>query len=188
MSISIVYPLVELLGGAGALYLLNFSEGFLGLFHSTIFFSIFCVFLCHFIVDLKHQILPDGLNIYLGCVFLMNMFVFLNWQFSLLGFCVGFGFPYLITEIFYRIRGEVGLGGGDIKLYGVLGLYLGPQGVLQNIFLSSALGSVITILLIMARKVDKKTPIPFGPFIIILASWQIFSPKTYQKSMALLMP
>ena len=188
MSISIVYPLVELLGGVGALYLLNFSEGFLTLFHSALFYGIFCIFLCHFIIDLKHQILPDGLNIYLGCIFLMNMFIFSNWQFALMGFCTGFGFPYLVAMVFHFIRGEMGLGGGDIKLYGVLGLYLGPMGILQNIFLSSMLGSVITILLILAKKIDKKTPIPFGPFIIILAFWQIFLPEMYQKSMSFLMP
>ena len=187
-SISIVYPLVELLGGIGAVYLLNFSEGIFVFFHSIILFCIFCVFLCHFIIDLRHQILPDGLNIYLGCIFLMNMFVFLNWQFSLIGFCIGFGFPYLIALVFYFMKGEVGLGGGDIKLYGVLGLYLGPVGILQNIFLSSVLGSVVTILLILLNKVDRKTPIPFGPFIIILASWQIFFPKEYQKSMTYLVP
>ena len=186
--ISIVYPLVELLGGLGALYLLDFSEGFLALFRSTLLFGTFCIFLCHFIIDLRHKILPDGLNIYLGCIFLMNMLVFSNWQFSLIGFGAGFGFPYLVARIFHFIRGEMGLGGGDIKLYGILGLYLGPMGILQNIFLSSMLGSVVTILLILAKKIDKNTPVPFGPFIIILAFWQIFFPETYQKSMSFLMP
>ena len=187
-SISIVYPLVELLGGLGAFFLINFTGGALPLFHSVILFSAFCVFLCHFVIDLRHQILPDGLNIYLGCIFLMNMIIFLDWQFSLIGFCIGFGFPYLITLVFYFVRGEVGLGGGDIKLYGVLGLYLGPLGVLQNIFLSSILGSLVTLSLICFKKADKKTPIPFGPFIIAVASWQIFSPKTYQNSMMILLP
>ena len=188
IPISIVYPLVELIGGISALCLINFSGGILVFFHSIVLFGIFCVFLSHFIIDLRHQILPDGLNIYLGCMFLMNMFVFLDWQFSLVGFCIGFGFPYLITLVFYFVRGEIGLGGGDIKLYGVLGLYLGPVGILQNIFLSSALGSVITLFLILLKKVDKNTPIPFGPFIIVLASWQIFFPKEYKKSILFLMP
>ena len=186
--ISKVYPLVELLGGMGACLTIDFSGDLFHLFHSIILFGAFCVFLCHFIIDLRHQILPDGLNIYLGCMFLMNMVLFLDWKFSALGFCLGFGFPYLITLLFYFVRGEVGLGGGDIKLYGVLGLYLGPLGILQNIFLSSILGSVVTLLLILSKKIDRSTPIPFGPFIIGIASWQIFFPKVYKKSMEILLP
>ena len=186
--ISALYPLVELLGGLGAFLLIDFSAGPSALFRSVILFSVVCVFLCHFIIDLKHQILPDGLNIYLGCIFLMNMIIFLNWKFSLLGFCIGFGFPYLITLLFYWLKGEIGLGGGDIKLYGVLGLYLGPLGVLQNVFLSSLLGSVVTLSLILSKKIDKKTPVPFGPFIIAVASWQIFFPKIYKKSISFFLP
>ena len=95
----------------------------------------------------------------------------------ILGGCLGFGFPYVVAYIFLKWKGIEGLGGGDIKLFGALGIYLGPQGVMQNIFLSCLLGSIIGVSLIILKLIDKKKPIPFGPFIIIAAIIQIFFPS-----------
>ena len=177
--IPITYPLVELIAGMSAFLLLRPIEDFLPFFHSIILFATVCVFLCHFIIDLRHQILPDGLNLYLGLLFLLNSFLFLDWKFSLFGAILGFSFPYLITHLFYLVKKQVGMGGGDIKLYAVLGLYLGPLGIMQNIFLSSLLGCFIFLGLLLLKKKTRNDPIPFGPFIIVAASAQIFFPKFY---------
>ena len=101
------------------------------------------------------------------------------WSYWLLGAVVGAGFPLLVSWIFYQLKGQVGLGGGDIKLFGVLGLYLGPIGILQNIFLSCFVGAFVGLFLLLARVIKRENPIPFGPFIIIVASFQIFADKWF---------
>lgn len=72
------------------------------------------------------------------------------------------------------------MGGGDIKLYGALGLYLGPQQIVVTLFLSCLLGSLVGLALIMSKRMNRETPIAFGPFIIIVASLQVFFPQ-FQK-------
>jgi leader peptidase (prepilin peptidase)/N-methyltransferase len=128
----------------------------------------------HFIIDVKHQVLPDSINIYLGLLFFMVALFTRPWSHWLIGASFGFGFPLLVSWIFYQIRGQIGLGGGDIKLYGVLGIYLGPMGIMQNIFLSCFLGAIVGLILMLAKIIKRDNPIPFGPFILIVASVQIF--------------
>jgi leader peptidase (prepilin peptidase)/N-methyltransferase len=103
------------------------------------------------------------------------------------GAMVGFLFPLAVTYGFFLIKGQVGLGGGDIKLYGVLGLYLGPVGIIQNIFLSCFLGALIGGILIIFRVVDRKTPIPFGPFIVSIAALQFFIPDYFDQAVKFFM-
>jgi leader peptidase (prepilin peptidase)/N-methyltransferase len=99
--------------------------------------------------------------------------------FWLLGGLVGLGFPLIVTWVFFKLRGQVGLGGGDIKLYGALGIYLGPVGIMQNIFLSCFLGATVGLIMIALKYMKKDNPIPFGPFIIITGAFQIFFPDLF---------
>lgn len=144
------------------------------------YFSVFCVFLVHFFIDLRHQILPDSLNLYLAMLFLCYGIFYLSWKQWLLGGIVGLSMPLLVTWLFYLAKGKVGLGGGDIKLYGALGIFLGPMGVLQTIFLSCLLGSVVGLVLILSKRIDRNHPIAFGPFIIIVSFVQIFFPQAIE--------
>jgi leader peptidase (prepilin peptidase)/N-methyltransferase len=81
---------------------------------------------------------------------------------SLLGLIISAGI-FLLISIVYK----GGLGGGDIKLIGVLGFILGIKMILLNIFLSFILGAIISIFLLLFKIKGKKDPIPFGPFICI---------------------
>jgi leader peptidase (prepilin peptidase)/N-methyltransferase len=85
--------------------------------------------------------------------------------------------PLAVTWAFYKIRGQVGLGGGDIKLFGILGILLGPTGILFNIFFSCFVGAVIGLIMIYFKKLSKDRPMAFGPAIILVAVFQIFFPK-----------
>lgn len=173
-QISRQYPLVEL--GCGVFAALIAPRDFepSSLINFFFFFSVFSAFLVHFIVDLKHQILPDSINIYLALLFLLVSFMNNSWTHWLIGGALGLGFPLLVSWVFYLLKGQVGLGGGDIKLYGALGIYLGPIGVMQNIFLSCFLGALIGLVLIGTKVIKRDNPIPFGPFIIIVGAFQIF--------------
>lgn len=175
-KISPLYPAVEFLTGLFAFLIAPRSIEPNDLFNFIFFLGVFSAFLVHFIVDLKHQVLPDPVNIYLGILFFVVALVTRPWSHWVLGFGLGLGFPLLVSWIFYLIKGQVGLGGGDIKLYAVLGIYLGPIAVMQNIFLSCFLGAIVGIVLIATKLIKKENPIPFGPFIIIVAGLQIFTP------------
>ncbi|EQC43489.1 A24 family peptidase [Bacteriovorax sp. Seq25_V] len=185
-SISFRYPLVEMITGFVAFLLfpkvLNYSHAA----SSLLYFSIFCALLVHFFIDLKHKILPDGINIYLGICFFVLAVTKYHYMHWLVGGLIGFLFPLGVTYLFYILRNQVGLGGGDIKLFGVLGLFLGPIGIIHNILFSCILGSVIGLPLMAFKIIDRKTAVPFGPFIIIVAIAQIYFPEFFKSFVSLI--
>jgi prepilin signal peptidase PulO-like enzyme (type II secretory pathway) len=183
-KISILYPAVELMTAVFAFIIAPSSLEPPELINFLFFIGIFSAFLVHFIIDLKHQLLPDSINIYLGILFFAMTIMSKPWTHWFLGFSIGLGFPLLVSWIFYLIKGQVGLGGGDIKLYAVLGLYLGPIAVMQNIFLSCFLGAFVGIILMIFKVIKKENPIPFGPFILIVASLQIFNSHWFNALMS----
>ncbi|MCR4419645.1 MAG: prepilin peptidase [Clostridia bacterium] len=62
-----------------------------------------------------------------------------------------------------------GMGEGDVKLAGAVGLYLGPAGAVMTLFLAAALGAIIGGLLILLGRRGRKEPIPFAPFLAVAA-------------------
>jgi prepilin signal peptidase PulO-like enzyme (type II secretory pathway) len=178
------YPLIELLTGLFAFWLFPETTDIesMGLF--VFYFVIACIFLCHLFIDLDHHLLLDSLNLYLlGLVLPFAIFTF-TWPYWLLGAAIGFGGPLAITWLFYKIRGQVGLGGGDIKLYGILGLYLGPTGIIFNIFMSCFLGAIVGIIFIATKRMSREHPMAFGPSILAVAALQIFFPEISSKVQA----
>lgn len=179
-KISWRYPSVELLTALASCYLGYFlSFDLLGILLFLFQFAVFSILLVHFFIDWKHQILPDSLNLILGLILFIYSVLNFSWQHWGIGAAVGAGFPLLVTWLFYLTRGQIGLGGGDIKLYGVLGIYLGPFAIIHTIFLSCFLGALYGGGAILLKKMDKSKPIAFGPFIIIVALLQIFFPAFF---------
>ncbi|MES2528499.1 MAG: prepilin peptidase [Bdellovibrionota bacterium] len=171
------YPLIELLTGLIAFWLFPASWDSMNLAIYAFHFTLACIFICHFFIDLDHQLLLDSLNLYLLAIVLPYVFFFYHWNYWVIGAGLGFGGTLLVTWLFYKIRGQIGLGGGDIKLYGILGLLLGPTGIVFNIFLSCFVGALVGLLLIALQKTTKDKPLPFGPSILAVASFQIFFPE-----------
>jgi prepilin signal peptidase PulO-like enzyme (type II secretory pathway) len=171
------YPLIEILTGlvSYGLFPENLSGESISLYF--FFFTVACIFICHFFIDLDHQILPDKLSIYLLLLLLPFAAFNFHWTHWLLGGLFGFCVPLFVTWLFYKVRGQVGLGGGDIKLFGVLGLLLGPMGIFFTIFLSCLVGASVGIFMIATKKITKEKPLPFGPSILLVASFQIFFPQ-----------
>lgn len=182
-KISIRYPLIEILVGFFALFLL--PDNPLQMDHYEIYtfffkFSIACIFLAHFLIDIEHHLLLDKLNIFLVAVIVPYLVLnhdFFHW---LWGGVFGFCSTYFVTWAFYKWKGQIGLGGGDIKLFGILGMLFGVQGVLYTIFLSSFLGSIVGVVLISTKKMNKSSHLAFGPYIIVVAALQFFFPKTFE--------
>ena len=98
----------------------------------------------------------------------------ISWWASLLGIGLGGGLFLGIAYLYEKVAGREGLGGGDIKLLGMIGAWLGYKSILLIIVVSSGLGSIVGIVLMMAQKKDFKTAIPFGPFLAVAALLYIF--------------
>lgn len=179
IKISPRYPMIEFIVGLIAVNLFPYELNAENLWDFSYFFSVACILLAHLIIDLEHQILPDKINIYFLAITLPYVFLNFHLYHWLIGGSIGFFIPLIVTWAFYKLRGQIGLGGGDIKLFGILGLILGPLGIVHNIFMSCALGAVVGILLIALKKMNKDTPLAFGPYIIIVAAMQIFYPKIF---------
>lgn len=180
-KISPRYPLIELVVACAAWILAPESFSITSIAYFIFGFGVFCILLSQFMIDLDHKLLMDSLNIALALFFIVFSYFHFSWQFSLLGAVVGFVLPYGVTWLFYVLRGVVGLGGGDIKLFCVLGIYLGAQGVIHNMVFSCGLGAIIGGGLLVFKLIKREEPIPFGPFIITIAAWQIYYPENFQK-------
>lgn len=178
-KISWRYPLTEAITALAAFYLTPASLNFADIVHYLFLFATFCIFMCHLQIDFDHKILPDSLNIILFSLFLSYAIFHFSWVHWLSGGLLGFLFPLAFTWIFYLLRGQVGLGGGDIKLFGILGIFLGPEMIMKNIFLSCFLGAVVGGLLLLQKKMKREDTIPFGPYIIFIAGIQIFFPEVF---------
>jgi leader peptidase (prepilin peptidase)/N-methyltransferase len=171
------YPLIELLTGLISFWLFPDNLELLAITNYFFYFTIACIFIVHFMIDVDHQLLLDSINIYLLVIILSHVFFYFTFSHWIYGGLVGFCVPLLVTWIFYKVRGQVGLGGGDIKLFGILGLFLGPVGIVFNIFLSSLVGAVVGSILIGLKKMTKDRPMAFGPAIILVAAFQIYFPQ-----------
>lgn len=183
---SIRYLFVEVICAIGAYFIIQPIFTLEAISNSLLYFSIFCAFVVHFFIDLEHKILPDSINLYLAICFFAIAFTQYKLSYILIGGAIGFLFPLGVTYLFYLLRNQVGLGGGDIKLFGALGLILGPIGIIYNILFSCILGTIITIPLLLTKKMDRQTALPFGPSIIIVSIFQIFFADIFDKLVKLI--
>lgn len=167
--ISLRYPFIEL--GTGILT--AFIAWHFG-FQIKTFFAIFLTWglICLSFIDLDHQILPDDITLpllWLGII--CNMFnLFTDIHSSLLGVIFGYGIFWIIFISFKLLTGKEGMGHGDFKLLAMLGAWLGWQMLPLIILLSSLLGAIVGISLILFAKHGRNIPIPFGPYLTI-AGW-----------------
>ncbi len=179
---------IELLTGISSLLLFPERLDIVSMAFFLFYFSVFCALTVHFFIDIDFKILPDSVNLYLGMIFLCYSVMFYSWKHYVLGAVIAFTFTYGVSFIFYKLKGAIGLGGGDIKLYTVLGIYLGPEQIIHNIFFSCFLGSLVGVLLIAVGKMSRTTPLAFGPFIIIVAALQIYFPNVLAHVIKIIMP
>ena len=161
-AIPIRYPVVEVVT---ALLILS---GFVK-FGVSWKFAIFCVvgpaLVIITAIDIKHKRIPD-IIILPGIVFGLAAGSYLvGLKDSSTGLLVGGGTFLLTSEVYYRIRGRVGMGGGDIKFIAAVGALLGWQQVVLVIFLSALAGSLVGLVGLATKKINVMSQIPFGPFL-----------------------
>ena len=165
-KISMRYPLVELLTGA----LLGFIAYQFGYTYITLFAWLFTLALITLtFIDFDTQLLPDDITLpllWLGLLFNLNS-GFTDLQSAVVGAIAGYLTLWSIYWLFKLVTGKEGMGYGDFKLLAVIGAWFGWQLLPAVILLSSVLGSVIGIALILMKGKSGNTAIPFGPFLAL---------------------
>jgi len=123
-------------------------------------------------IDFDHQLLPDDITlplIWLGL--LANSFgVFTDLQSAVYGAIAGYLALWIVYWAFKLLTGKEGMGYGDFKLLSALGAWLGWQALPTIILLSSLVGTVVGIFVLIVKNKGKSVPIPFGPYLAI-AGW-----------------
>ena len=165
--ISPIYPIIEII--TGAVFLAGYVwYGPQPLLIVRLVFAWAMIAL--FVIDLQHQILPNVITlpgIIVGV--LANALAGPGWVASLIGAAVGAGSLFAIAEIYYRVRHEEGMGMGDVKMLGMIGAFLGWKLVLVTLVLSSFIGSVVGVFVLVAKRESLKYAMPYGTFLAIAA-------------------
>jgi leader peptidase (prepilin peptidase)/N-methyltransferase len=134
------------------------------------------------VIDLYHQIIPDVISLPgIGIGLLASLVLpyltplprltFFN---SLTGVLLGGGSLFLVATLYQWFFKREGMGGGDVKLLGMIGAFLGWKAVILTILFSSFIGSITGIIFIAVKGKDLKTAIPFGPFLALGAVLSLF--------------
>jgi leader peptidase (prepilin peptidase) / N-methyltransferase len=161
VGISPVYPLFELLTGvlfAGAFFLIGWD------FELVIALTLISLFMIITVSDLAYMIIPDKVLIVFAVIFAaLRVYHPLNpWWDSFVGAAAGF---VLLLLIAFASKG--GMGGGDIKLFTLIGFAVGFKTMLLAFFFSTFFGAFFGIIGLITGMVERKQPIPFGPFIAL---------------------
>jgi len=164
--ISIRYPLVEALTGA----LIGLTSWQFGYTSATLFAWVFVFALIALtFIDFDTQLLPDDITLpllWLGLLFNLHS-GFTDLESAVIGAMAGYLMLWSVFWLFKLIRGKEGMGYGDFKLLAAIGAWFGWKLLPAVILLSSTLGAIIGIALIVLTKRSKEVPIPFGPFLAI---------------------
>jgi len=158
------YPLIEVACAAlSGFTALHFGYGLAGV--GALVFLWAMIALCF--IDLDTQLLPDSITlplVWLGL--LLNLSgTFTDISSAVVGAAAGYLALWSVFWLFKLTTGKEGMGYGDFKLLAAIGAWLGWQILPLTILLSSLVGAVVGIGLIVLRKHGREIPIPFGPYL-----------------------
>lgn len=163
VKISPIYMITELLTGI----LFAFSYWKLG-FSAELVVALFFISLLIIInvSDMAYMLIPDKILLFFLPLLLVARFFspLTPWWESIVGALAGFSILYLIAFV-----SKGGIGGGDIKLFFLIGIVLGTVNTLFTLFFASLIGMIVGIVVLKVRGQGRKTPVPFGPSIAIAA-------------------
>ncbi|MDG2175058.1 MAG: A24 family peptidase [Gammaproteobacteria bacterium] len=164
LSISPRYPIIEMFTGIiSALVAYKFGYNWLTLALLLLCWSLVVLTM----IDFDHQLLPDDITLPLLWLGLLvnSMGMITTLESAVWGAIGGYGILWGVYWLFKLLTGKDGMGYGDFKLLGALGAWMGWQVLPMIILLSSLVGAVVGISLIIILGRDKNVPIPFGPYL-----------------------
>lgn len=162
-KIAWIYPAIELMTGvmfAFSYYKIGFS---LELLLALSFVSMLMII---FVSDISYMLIPDKVLLFFLPIFIILRILlpFDPWWSPIVGAIASF---LLIALIIIVSKG--GMGAGDMKLFGLLGIVLGLKHVFLAFFLACLIGTIIGGIQMLRKRVKKGEPIPFGPSIVLAA-------------------
>lgn len=164
--ISVRYPFVEALTGA-LIGLVAYQYGYTT---TTLFAWVFVFALIALtFIDFDTQLLPDDITLpllWLGLFFNLNCGL-TDLKSAVIGAMAGYLILWSIYWLFKIVTGKEGMGYGDFKLLAAIGAWFGWKILPAVILLSSVLGTIIGISLIVVAKRGREVPMPFGPFLAL---------------------
>ncbi|HWA11838.1 MAG TPA: A24 family peptidase [Burkholderiales bacterium] len=160
------YPIVEAISGVLSAYI-GWRYGFTLVMAGALLFAWSLIALTA--IDLDTQLLPDDITLPLLWI---GLLVNLNGGFvplstAVIGAVAGYLSLWSVYWLFKLTTGKEGMGYGDFKLLGAIGAWLGWKMLPAVILLSSAVGAVVGISLIVFSRHGRNTPIPFGPYLAV---------------------
>jgi leader peptidase (prepilin peptidase) / N-methyltransferase len=171
--ISSQYPVVEGLTACLSLFVFaKFGPSLSYLFY----FAFVAALIVMTVIDLHHQIIPDVISLPGIVVGILGSLVIPKIEFldSILGTLIGGGSLFLVATLYQWVFKREGMGGGDVKLLAMIGAFLGWQSVILTILLSSLVGSLAGVAVMLAKGKDFRYAIPFGPFLSLGAAISLF--------------
>lgn len=167
--ISLRYPLIETFSGlTSATVAWHFGYSIETIFALLLTWSLIALSF----IDIDKQLLPDSITLpmlWLG-LFLSLFSIYTDTHASIIGAIAGYLSLWTVYQLFKLATGKEGMGFGDFKLLALFGAWLGWQYLPIIILLSSLVGAVIGISMVLLVKKDRNTPIPFGPYLAA-AGW-----------------
>ncbi len=171
MAISARYPAVELATGLlSAVVAWHFGLGLAA--SAALLVTWFLIALT--MIDFDTQLLPDDLTLPLLWLGLLASLWHVPGQAAalpaapvdaILGAAGGYLLLWTVFHAFRLLTGKEGMGYGDFKLYAALGAWLGWQLLPLVLLLSAAVGALVGVTLIVARRHGRDVPMPFGPYL-----------------------
>ncbi len=163
-AISPRYPIIEAVSGMLCAYAAwHFGFGWAAIGALLLIWALLALTA----IDFDTQLLPDDITLpLLWAGLLFNLFgVYTGLQSAVLGAVTGYLVLWTVYWLFKLTTGKEGMGYGDFKLLAAMGAWLGWQMLPLIILLSSLVGAVVGITLIVALKHGRHVPIPFGPYL-----------------------
>ncbi len=146
--------------------------------------SITAVYACLFVwcllalslIDRDTRLLPDQLTLpllWLGLIANLHQ-TFTTPESAIIGAVAGYVSMWLVFHLFHLATGKYGLGYGDFKLYAASGAWLGWELLPQILLFASLSGTLLGTGLILLRRQNRHTPMPFGPHLAAAACLALF--------------
>ena len=164
-AVSPMYPIVEAV--TSVVFLLQLWQiGWQPLLAIRLLFVAAMIAL--FVIDLQHRILPNVITLP-GIAVGLTASVFFEpgWRAALIGVAAGGGVLWVVGEAYFRIRGEEGMGFGDVKMLAMVGAFLGWQLMLVTLLIASFAGSIIGGGMIVVDRGNMKYALPLGSFLAV---------------------
>lgn len=172
MRVSPIYPLVEITTAS----LFTITPLVVGWSKELLIsWALISLLMIIIVSDIVYMVIPDKVLLFFGAVFVFLRFwqPLQPWWDSVLGAAIGFGLLLLIS-----IVSKGGMGGGDIKLFSVLGLVLGWQEILLTFLISIFYGAFFGGIGLIIGKIRVGEPMAFGPYIVLgTLTTYFFGPK-----------